>query len=160
MLKNTKTILFILALWALFAPFCGAQTTIVDIHLNGGGTQSFEIADNGKLYFQNDYLFIEDGLNLPYSLPVSSIQKMNFSYIAGIQEIEAAGYKIYPNPASSYLKILSQDTDLNHYQIFSSDGRIVLEGVSRNEESVDIHTLSKGLYIIKVNDKTFKITKL
>ncbi|MCR4858674.1 MAG: T9SS type A sorting domain-containing protein [Bacteroidales bacterium] len=160
MLKNIKVILFILAFWALFVPFCGAQTTIVDVHLNGGDTQSFEIADNGKLYFQNDYLFIEDGLNLPYSLPVSSIQKMNFSYIAGIQEIDAAGYKLYPNPASSFLKIFSQDNDLNHYQIFSSDGRMVLEGISRNDEPVDIHTLAKGLYMVKVNDKTFKITKL
>ncbi len=160
MLKNIKVILFILAFWALIVPFCGAQTTIVDVRLHGGGTQSFEIADNGKLYFQNDYLFIEDGLNLPYSIPVSSIQKLSFAYIAGIQEIEAAGYKLYPNPASSYLKIFSQDNDLNHYQIFSSDGRMVLKGICRNDESVDIHTLPKGLYLVKVNDKTFKITKL
>ena len=160
MLKNTKGILFILTLWALFVPFCGAQTTIVDVHLNGGGTQSFEIADNGKLYFQNDYLFIEDGLNLPYSFQVSSIQKMTFSYVEGIQEIETDECRIYPNPSSSYLKISSQNADLNHYQVFSSDGRMVLEGISRNDESVDIHALAKGLYMVKVNDKTFKITKL
>ena len=160
MLKNTKGILFILALWALFVPFCGAQTTIVNVHLNGGGTQSFEIADNGKLYFQNDYLFIEDGLNLPYSFQVSSIQKMTFSYVEGIQEIETDECRIYPNPSSSYLKISSQNADLNHYQIFSSDGRMVLEGISRNDEPVDIHALAKGLYMVKVNDKTFKITKL
>ena len=46
MLKNIKVILFILAFWALIVPFCGAQTTIVDVRLHGGGTQSFEMASS------------------------------------------------------------------------------------------------------------------
>ena len=116
MLKNIKVILFILAFWALIVPFCGAQTTIVDVRLHGGGTQSFEIADNGKLYFQNDYLFIEDGLNLPYSIPVSSIQKMTFLYVAGIQEIETSTIiRFSPPMAEWYWKGSSATTSLLTY---------------------------------------------
>ncbi|MBO4503429.1 MAG: T9SS type A sorting domain-containing protein [Bacteroidales bacterium] len=157
---TTKLTFTLLALLTILVTPSLAQTTTVDVHLSSGTIQSYEIANNGKLYFENNYLLIEDGLNAPYSIPVSDIQKLLFSYNVGIQDIETPECKIYPNPASSYLKISSTENNQNQYQLFSYDGKMLLDGSCGNDESIDIQALPKGLYLIKVNGRTFKITKL
>ena len=137
-----------------------AQTTTVEVRLQDGGVHSYEMGATGKLYFQNDYLFIDDGTNVPYTHLVSNIEKMLFSYEVSIEDIETADCKVYPNPASSFLKISTINTDVNHYQIFSIDGRMLMAGDCRNDESIDVSALPQGLYLLKVNGQTFKISKL
>ena len=137
-----------------------AQTTTVEVRLQDGGVHSYEMGTTGKLYFQNDYLFIDDGTNVPYTHLVSNIEKMLFSYEVSIEDIETADCKVYPNPASSFLKISTINIDVNHYQIFSIDGRMLMAGDCRNDESIDVSALPQGLYLLKVNGQTFKISKL
>lgn len=137
-----------------------AQTTTVEVRLQDGGVHSYEMGATGKLYFQNDYLFIDDGTNVPYTHLVSNIEKMLFSYEVSIEDIETADCNVYPNPASSFLKISVTNADVNHYQIFSIDGRMLMAGDCRNDESIDVSALPQGLYLLKVNGQTFKISKL
>jgi len=157
---NTKLILSTI-IWVFFSIMAGkAQTTTVEVKLQGGGSQSYEMGLTGKLYFQNDYLFIDDGLNSPYSIQISNIEKILFSYDASIEDIETSECKVYPNPVSSFLKISSTHTDINEYQLLAIDGRTLLVGRSLNDEAINVSSLPKGLYLLKVNGQTFKITKL
>jgi len=157
---NTKLIFPTLILIFFSVMFGTAQTTTVEVHLQGGGSQSYEMGSTGKLYFQNDYLYIDDGLNTPYSIQVSNIAKMLFSYDASIEDIETTTCKVYPNPVSSFLKISSSDTDVNDYQLYTIDGRTLMAGRCQNDETINVGSLPKGLYLLKVNGQTFKITKL
>ena len=156
-LKRTFSTLLLLIIGILVGR---AQTTTVEVRLQDGGVHSYEMGATGKLYFQNDYLFIDDGTNTPFTHLVSNIEKMLFSYDVSIKDIETADCKVYPNPASSFLKISVTNADVNHYQLFSIDGRMLMAGDCRNDESINVSALSQGLYLLKVNGQTFKISKL
>ncbi len=67
----------------------------------------------------------------------------------------APAFLVYPNPARDRLFItLQQPGTREHYQIFDSAGKAVMEGllpVSGTTVSVDIHTLEPGPYIIRIS---------
>jgi len=73
----------------------------------------------------------------------------------GISNPKSEAFSVYPNPATKYITTSNAQkvtiTDLN--------GRIVKEAI--NTEKVDVSSLSKGAYIVKVKiDNTTKIGKL
>lgn len=135
-----------------------AQTD-VHIHFYNTNNQDFTVSEYGKIYFNNGYLLIDEGTGVPFSFEVANIQKMTFDHTLDIETFESSDFKVYPNPASSFLKIESSQ-EMNHYQLFTLEGRLVLSGCCRNGESINVSDLSKGLYLIQVNGQTTKISKL
>lgn len=142
----------------LFAGVTSAQTS-VHIQMKDGNTQSFTIIAAGKIYFDNDYLYVDDASGLPYSFEVSDIQKMTFNHLSDIQDIETEEFTLYPNPANALIHIKGK-SDTFAYRLFSMDGRLLQKGTCSNEESINISALTSGLYILNINNKSFKITKL
>ena len=102
---------------------------------------------------------VDDGDNIPFSFPLSDIRKVLFSGTTSVEAIESDHIRIYPNPATTFLRISSDRNSDSRYQIFSIDGRLLMSGVCKQEETINISRLPKGLYLIKVDDKTFKISK-
>lgn len=68
---------------------------------------------------------------------------------------------IYPNPSSREIKIDLGDLIIHSVEIFSLTGRLVKTiGYSLEQESIDISTLSSGIYFIRVNNQhQFKLIK-
>lgn len=64
--------------------------------------------------------------------------------------------KIYPNPAKETLFIKGTHIDKN-WKVYNMFGTLLLEGKG---DTVDISSLSLNLYLIKVEEKTFKIQKI
>ena len=57
---------------------------------------------------------------------------------------------IYPNPAQSELKIITNSSiQKNKIEIFNSIGQLVLS--SRNQEKIDVSHLNNGIYYVKIN---------
>lgn len=135
-----------------------AQTEVT-LYLHNSSTQIFSVNETGKIYFENDNLIIDDGTAVPYNFEISSIQKMIFDAPVNIEDITTPEFKIYPNPVSSFLKISGTSYPV-HYEIFAMDGRLMMVGNSNSETTLDMSSFEKGLYLIKVNGKTFKISKL
>ena len=151
-----KTILSFLLFSGIL--LCSAQVT-VELQLIDSGTQSFSVSEAGKIYFDNGYLMVDDGNNVPFSFLLSDIRKVLFSNPVSIETVESDHIRIYPNPATTFLRISSDLNRDSHYQIFSIDGRLLMSGVCKQEETINIGRLPKGLYLIKVDGKTFKISK-
>jgi len=65
---------------------------------------------------------------------------------------------VYPNPAKSFVKIsgLEKSTD---YEIYSNDGKLIKKGTANPESEISISSFTKGTYILKFNDQSFKIIK-
>lgn len=63
--------------------------------------------------------------------------------------------KLYPNPASSELKI-STSLQINEYAIVNNIGAVVLKGNLLDAQSINISSLASGLYVIKIQDKSDK----
>ncbi len=70
-------------------------------------------------------------------------------------------YQIFPNPGSDVLQIISLNEVLKSIQIFDINGRLIFQKNSRNfTESLKIYQLSKGMYILKINnEKSIKFIK-
>lgn len=151
-----KTIFCLLFLSGII--LCSAQVN-VEVQLISSGTQSFSVSETGKIYFDNGFLMVDDGDNIPFSFPLSDIRKILFSGATSVETIESDHIRIYPNPATSFLRISSDLNSDSRYQIFSIDGRLLMSGACKQEETINISRLPKGLYLIKVDGKTLKISK-
>lgn len=151
----------------IFAIYCltitclvASAQTEVNLQFYNSGDQTFTVSDAGKIYFDNGYMLVDEGNGIPYSFLLSDIQKVIFNHITSVETLETPNLCIYPNPATNYLIISSeQHTDMP-YQIYALDGRLVLSGSAHSEEPISVSSLAKGLYLLKIDGKTFKISKL
>ncbi|MBU2927086.1 T9SS type A sorting domain-containing protein [Winogradskyella psychrotolerans] len=65
--------------------------------------------------------------------------------------------KVYPNPASQKLYISTSTTEISTVEIFNSLGQRVMSLKPNSfNYSIDISTLTRGLYFVKVNDAIFR----
>ncbi len=63
--------------------------------------------------------------------------------------------KLFPNPVTTELKINSS-FQLNNFMIINSVGAVILKDNLSNSRSINVSSLSDGLYIIKMQDKSGK----
>ena len=67
---------------------------------------------------------------------------------------------IFPNPAKTFLKILTPSTSKVSYSIYSASGQKVLAGAVFNNDKINIMALASGVYSIRINQdnevKTFR----
>lgn len=67
--------------------------------------------------------------------------------------------KIYPNPASNFIKISGLTKEVS-YSIYNILGSGISKGKISNNEKLDIQQLSQGLYLLKFeNGNTIKLIK-
>lgn len=83
---------------------------------------------------------------------------------SGITENQTIGFSIYPNPAQDYLTLFSSSSSTSTVQIFSLDGKMVMNNsilLLNSGTTIDISSLEAGTYIIKTDfaDGTTKTTK-
>ncbi|SHG27458.1 T9SS type A sorting domain-containing protein [Chryseobacterium vrystaatense] len=69
---------------------------------------------------------------------------------------------IYPNPAADFIAVENYSKGSIPgftYRIFDYTGKLILNGVSKPDHKIDIQKLSKGNYILEIEDRTGKISK-
>lgn len=136
-----------------------AQTN-VKLTFQDASTQEIEVSAYGKIYFSDNYMFIDNGNALPYSFAVSNIRNMVFDEVLGIHDLVTETFKVYPNPAYNTLYFSSNDFEIHPYSLFSIDGRLLLHGEVQNGDPISVSGIPAGLYILKINNTSLKINKL
>ena len=71
--------------------------------------------------------------------------------------------KLYPNPAKDFVTLKNIRTNVNLIQVFSVDGRKVLEKTIKSSESeikLDVSSISNGSYILNISDGQSKQSKM
>lgn len=154
-----KVLLLTLLCLGCLAGSLKAQT-IVTISFATAADQTLTVSQSGKLYFSNNYLYVNEGTGVPYSFLLSAISKITFSGGNGIEDIETPDVRIYPNPAAEYLRIHNNHAESSEYQLYSYDGRLLLSGTCLNDDPIDISRFTKGPYLLKIDGFTFKISKI
>ncbi|MBO7445039.1 MAG: T9SS type A sorting domain-containing protein [Bacteroidales bacterium] len=157
-MKKKLIWMMVMCLSCLAAPI-HAQTKVT-ISFYSAADQTLTVSDAGKLYFQDNYLYINEGSGVPYSFLLSAISKITFAEETGIEDIETSEVCIYPNPASDIFRIHNNRAERSQYSLYSSDGRLLQSGVCQNDEPIDVQRYAKGLYLLQVDGVTFKISKL
>ena len=155
---NRIVLLLMLCLGSL-AGALQAQTRVT-ISFHSAADQVLTVSESGKLYFSDDYLYINEGSDIPYSFLLSAISKVTFEEETGIENIETADVRIYPNPTIDYIRIHNHHAENSEYSLYSYDGRLLQSGTCQNDEPIDVSRYAKGLYLLKVEGLTFKISKI
>lgn len=75
----------------------------------------------------------------------------------GVVDNSSLFFSLYPNPAKEVLNINfnSNETEISKAEVFDLNGRIVLKS-KINNQSIDVHSLSSGTYIISLKDNEGK----
>ena len=151
-------VLLMLCLGSLVGPL-QAQTRVT-VSFHSAADQVLTVSEAGKLYFSDDYLYINEGSGIPYSFLLSAISKVTFEGGTGVENIETADVRIYPNPTAGFIRIHNNYAENSVYSLYSYDGRLLQSGTSYNDEPIDVSRYAKGLYLLKVDGLTFKISKI
>lgn len=76
----------------------------------------------------------------------------------GIDDNLNLNITVYPNPVVNELHVSGIDFNTNVI-IFNTNGQVVLNQIVNDGESINVSNFNKGMYIVKIDDKTFKIIK-
>ncbi|MDB4656023.1 T9SS type A sorting domain-containing protein, partial [Flavobacteriales bacterium] len=115
-------------------PISGGSSQIT---VQGSGSYSVEVTDNNGCISESD----------PYDVT-----------LVGIVDRNGEDFRFWPNPANEILNLeLPTEHDVQLFEIFASDGRLVLRtnavGTS-GVKSIDVSDLSKGTYILRMISRT------
>ena len=80
---------------------------------------------------------------------------VEYTDTTAVAEFDEAMFEVYPNPASEYVRIMS-DVEIESLMIFSMDGKMVYsQDVNQGETMIDLTGFAKGSYIVRIlsNDR-------
>ena len=133
------------------------------IKVNGTGGQVAYLVLNHTTKNQN---FAEQ-----ISFPVASVQ---FNYenqilqrnssvtkdtsILAVNDTTKDAVKIYPNPVKEKMSVSGIHKD-TVYEIFSMDGKMIKIGTYSSGKTIDVNTLTKGVYLLKIENQNLKFIK-
>ncbi len=90
-------------------------------------------------------------LNTAYDMVYSAT--FRYAYLSSVPEFTKLNHNVYPNPTSEVLNVSVDDFNGGAIEIFSIDGRKVVETVLTSNNSVlDLQMLKAGNYIYRISD--------
>ena len=134
-----------------FEPSLGQVFTILREGANLSGTfatVNLPILSGGKFWNAVEYNNT-DGVRISVSttLGVSNFNK------------ESLKFKIYPNPATDKIYV-SGISDISNVSVYDFNGRKILETeLSKVNSGIDLSNVPFGVYLLKIQDETFKFVK-
>lgn len=139
---------------------CGslyADPSVVTFEMSNNTKESFQLEDVASIQYRNDSLYLEGKAATSYAF--DDVKKYYFSQPA---------LSVLPEIADNELRIIYLDNQnvevkglvgQNEIFLFNALGQVVRR-VSSNESAVRVELpKEKGLYILKVNDRSVKLTK-
>lgn len=153
---------FVLAMFATMKTH--AQTTDITVHFRVNvNSAPEELQDVKKFYFEGENIVFKLGDGTTTSFAMNDVKKMTLTYNEpDPTEVEefASENGLYPNPVSDMLYFNFNVGSEVTMQIFSATGQLVKEENLSFDGAVDVSDLNEGLYIVKIDGKTYKFSKL
>lgn len=134
--------------------------------LKNGTQQSKDLNMIRKLTFSSTDLILNYTNGMLDSFAGSTIQRMVFSTTNSFSDVatvdETQQVSLYPNPASSFIQLKNASTASGvAVTIFRADGAVALSTqLTSATDQISVSNLSKGLYLLKVNNQILKFIKL
>lgn len=140
-----------------------AQVKLVVTPQNGGEATEYELQDIRKITFDDDGMHIVGTKITPEPVwALSDIKTIKFSgAVSGIGEVtddDAGSVSISRSGDMLYVNGLEPGQPATA-TVFDLSGKAVMSTETGNGEPIDITQLRQGIYIIKVNNATYKFVK-
>ncbi|MBS1534715.1 MAG: T9SS type A sorting domain-containing protein [Bacteroidetes bacterium] len=145
--------------WA--ATFSSGATKDVVLNAYGGSSAHFTWSREVTYVVHPNLMLKEIGYS-SYTSPNRSVTLYQYTDIPflGLETHEPAGFKIYPNPASSYFTISNPNFDniKSLVVVYDAFGKLVTdEKLDIQDKVIDISQYSTGLYILLIKDQNNNI---
>lgn len=98
---------------------------------------------NGLWYTETAYYYFDDIRLSTDSNFVLSVNQKNDSY--------SVIFSVYPNPASDFVNLTFEDNEVHTVVIYNSIGEVVLMKSLKQQSTLNISTLSRGIYYIQTS---------
>ena len=158
-MKTLKQLLISLLL--LCCVLCvNAQTEVTVLGTNGSST-TLVVSDLGKIYFSAERMYVDAGDGTVNDFAVSDIKKLTFnSLYTGVSQPEHQfSALIYPNPATNFIRIATDEQLTLHVRLYALTGQLLSDTYCQPNDEVNISHLPSGIYFVKVNEVTYKLLK-
>jgi hypothetical protein len=146
---------------ALSTHWLQAQNNLV-VRFKSGAQSVSLLSTVDRITFAGGSLLLKKTDASTSSLLLSDISRLTFGLYSAVNEITAdqTGLAIYPSPATHYINLLNAPQGEIVIMIFGLDGTTFMnKELNSGMRQVDISGLTKGLYLMKVNNTTFKFVK-
>ncbi len=137
-----------------------ANWTLISGDYNASGSENFMIIGNFNDDANSSFLTVNPtGQNITYFyIDDVSLARCNVGFI----EINKKENKIsiYPNPASGFITLQSEQLMNGNISIFNNLGLVVKEEEAKqeNEKTIDIRILPAGLYLLRYKEQTMRFS--
>ena len=152
-----KLILLAFALSVIIG--ASAQNYTMVVQKTDGSEFYYSHEDNPSISFHDGSFTVSSSDNssdATYSF--ADVAKIYFKPAASSDAIsENDAVLLYPNPATSSLHIAGAGNE--KVEIYSMDGKLVYNGIN-NGKDINVSSLEKGIYAVRINGKTLKFSKL
>ncbi|MCR5114223.1 MAG: T9SS type A sorting domain-containing protein [Bacteroidales bacterium] len=159
-----KLLILALLLWipaiSLWAQTIVQTTDVTVVYNNNQSPSDFENVT--KFYFSGDNLML-DQAGVVTSVPVSTIRRLELdavsTVIGGTSDWGDNAILIYPNPTSDHLYFATNVEQNVQVSVFALNGQLLQQQQLNTSESLDVSNLPRGMYVIRVNEQTYKFSK-
>lgn len=152
----------------LLCLFCGiicvplhSQNFSLELKKWDGTGKSIALDNLRKITFSGTDVVFNYMAGSPDNIPVSEIRKLMFSSYTGLNSTLSADVHVFPNPSSDYITLSNHSDENITVEVYALSGMHVMSSiVYAGNDKIDVRRLSKGIYIIKVNNIVLKFSKI
>ncbi len=131
----------------------------INVIYNDGNQEVFSLTDDNDITFNGENTIVINAVNGTTEIDIDDIRKIIFQQTEGIGNNKSADISIFPNPAYNSLTI----SGIEHNKtltIYAMDGHAIINTDVMNNDVIDISSLAKGIYFIKIDNTIQKLLKL
>lgn len=140
-----------------------AQDQMIVTMKDGGAEQTFMLADIGKVFFESENVLVKQKSASTSSIPLTSVLSIKFSdsTVTGLRTLgNDADNTLRITIAAGTINVLGWDSSRQTTAIiYSTSGTMAYANRKWNGGAISIESLPQGVYILKINNQTFKFSK-
>jgi hypothetical protein len=141
--------------FACRAMYPDANGTTLDFSSQTTQTVTLNFTTTG--YIKNNCEFVAF-IQYDATKEVTQTSKIDMSSILGIEELQSQKISIYPNPANTYMMLLSSGK--GNLDIYDMTGKLAYSSIIFNTKQViDVSKFTKGVYFVKVSNSNSNFTQ-
>lgn len=138
-----------------------AQSSLI-VNFKNDSQAGFLVNTLNKITFSGGSLLLKTTDTPLNTYLISDIRKLTFGVYSGFSaiSIDPTALVVYPNPATNFIYLKNSPEGEINITVFRLDGAVLISKKLKNGlEQIDVSNLSKGLYLLRVNNKTLKFMK-
>ena len=152
--------LLLIALTWCFCASLEAQSTVMNVLMHDGTSQSFVMTDADRVYFtDNTYLVVEDADANTTSIRLDDIRKITCTELEGVADDAHAALSLLPNPTRNTVTLLNLE-GCQEVKIYALSGQLVKSVEASSGHAIDVSDLTPGVYMLRTQSCTLKMMKL